>query len=174
MTEMRREDVRLDRAAGFACEQEQRRGGRDRFGRRAYRRRIGRVEHVEPRPAGAHTDDRAQHFGRQARSAHAEQDDVGRSVALHSVRERAQASRGVQHRLRCAHPAEPIGDCALYVRVGRPSGWFTAIQRAGGALSGVHVCGDDRGQRSGAEDERVLQSAPSSRHVDRHPGRILY
>ena len=58
----------------------------------ADRGRIGRVEHVEARPAGRDAEHRAQDFGRQARAAHAEQHDVGEAVAFDRAGERSQPS----------------------------------------------------------------------------------
>ena len=45
------------------------------------------------RPARRDAEDRAQHFGREARSAHAEQHDVGEAVALDAVGERRERDR---------------------------------------------------------------------------------
>ena len=70
--------------------------------------RVGRVEHVKTRPARSHADDRAHHLGREARSAHPEQDDVGEAGGLDAVRER------------------PAGD-----RSSRPSAAATSSTRAG-------------------------------------------
>ena len=122
LAEVRGQRVRLDRRARLAREQVQRAVGRRRGG--AHRGRIGRVEHVQPRPARRDAEDRAQHLRREARSAHAEQHDVGEAVALDAGGERLQPVDRVGHQQRRAQPAETIGDLLLRRRIGgsRPTG----------------------------------------------------
>ena len=67
--------VGLDRRAGLARDDEERRAGPAQ--RVADRRGIGRIEHAEPRLRVLASKQPTEHFRREARSAHAEQHDVG-------------------------------------------------------------------------------------------------
>ena len=74
LPEMRSQRVRLDGRARLAGEHVERPVGQRGHG--ADRRGIGRIDHPEARPARRHAENRPQDFGRETRSAHAEQDHV--------------------------------------------------------------------------------------------------
>jgi hypothetical protein len=67
------------------------------------------------RPAWRHPDDRPEVFGRQARAAHAEQDDISEAVTLDSAGEREQSVDRAGHQGRRIEPAETVRDFGLYV-----------------------------------------------------------
>ncbi|MGY4314565.1 hypothetical protein ACVWW1_003892 [Bradyrhizobium sp. JR3.5] len=79
--------VRLGRAARFGGDDEQRLGDVDILLHRAHLRRIGGVEHVQPREAGLVREGLRQHLRPEARSAHAEHNGVGEVLALHALGE---------------------------------------------------------------------------------------
>ena len=78
--------IRLGGAAGLAGYDEQRLGDIDRLLHRAYLRRIGGIEHVQLRKARLSRKSFRQHFGPEARSAHAEHDSIGEFLPLHAAR----------------------------------------------------------------------------------------
>src|SRR5688572_17846570 len=84
-----RHDVGLDGRSGFAREHEQR---RVRVGERVPNLvGIDRVEHPEFRKSWRDADDLPKYFGREARSAHSEQYNVGYTVRFGTLREGKQA-----------------------------------------------------------------------------------
>jgi len=101
-------DVRLDRRARFAGENEQR------ILRASHRRADGigidRIKHAEPRIASGRAKHLPQDLGCQARAAHAEQDDVSESALSDGVRERTHARHERCDEVEPGEPAEPVGD----------------------------------------------------------------
>jgi hypothetical protein len=101
-------DVRLDRRARFAGENEQR------ILRASHRRADGigidRIKHAEPRIASGRAKHLPQDLGCQARAAHAEQDDVSESALSDGVRERTHARHERCDEVERGEPAEPVGD----------------------------------------------------------------
>ncbi len=77
--------VRLGGAAGFAGDDEQRLLDVDLLFHRADLRRIGGVEHMKLREAVLLREGFGQHFGPEARAAHAEHDGVGKILALDAL-----------------------------------------------------------------------------------------
>ena len=71
-------------------------------------RGIGAVQHVETRPTGLLPEGLAQHFRPEARSAHAEQHDLGETAPLHLGREALQPSDIGKLLLNDVHPADPF------------------------------------------------------------------
>ena len=108
------EDIGLERAAGFAGDDEQRLGEVDRLFDGLDLRRIGAVEHVEARPAGLIAEGFAQHFRPQARPAHAQQHDIGEAALLYLRRKALQPADIGQFPLDDGEPADPF----LLVRPG--------------------------------------------------------
>src|ERR1700743_2141971 len=74
-------------AAGFAGDDEQRIGKIDLSLQGADLRWIRRVEHMQLRKTRLPVEGLRQHFGPEARSAHAEHDGVGEALSLYPVRE---------------------------------------------------------------------------------------
>ncbi len=72
-------------------------------------RRIGGIEHVQFGEAGDLAESHAQHFRAQARSAHAEQQDVGEAFFLHVCDCGAQLVAVRDLLLGDAEPAQPLG-----------------------------------------------------------------
>ena len=77
------EDIRFERGAGFAGDDEQRLGQIDFVFERLDLRRIGGIEHVQFGEAGDLAEGHRQNFRAQARSAHAQQQNVGEASALY-------------------------------------------------------------------------------------------
>ena len=102
-------DVGLERAAGFAGNDEKRFGEIDLFLDAPDLRRVGRVEYVQAREAGRLREGQRQHFRAQARSAHAEQQNVGESGASDLVGDLVQFGGAGELFVRDAEPAEPLG-----------------------------------------------------------------
>lgn len=75
---------------------------------------------MEAREAGRGPGDGPQHFGREARPAHAEQDDVARARAPDGVGERTQPAGVRPHRVDRLQPSEPRGNRRLRGGVARP------------------------------------------------------
>jgi hypothetical protein len=90
----------------FAGDDEQRVGKIDRRLQGADLRRIGRVEHMQLRETGLRGEGFRQHFGPQARSAHAEHHGVVEILALHAVR--IIHVVGDIGRRRAVEPAQPL------------------------------------------------------------------
>jgi hypothetical protein len=75
---------------------------------------------VKTWPARRNAENRAQHFRREAGSAHAEQDDIAEPIGLDPLREAPQPLDRPGHQLRRRHPAKPIGNRFLHRRVAAP------------------------------------------------------
>ncbi len=102
------EDVGFERAARFARDDEQRPLQVDRAFDAADLRRIGRVDDLQSREARPAAKALRQHLGAEARSAHAEQQDVGEPGALDLGGERLQMAGRLQLRVDDREPAEPL------------------------------------------------------------------
>ncbi len=74
------QDIRLERAAGLARHDEERSGRIDRAFDGPDLRRIGRIEHQQLGAAGLLPERLGQHLRSEARSAHAEKQDVGEAL----------------------------------------------------------------------------------------------
>ena len=103
------EDVRLERRARFARDDEERVAQIDFALERSDLRRIGRIEHVQLREAGDLAERRPHHFGTEARSAHAQQQHMGEAGAPAPLRRYAVNRSDVrQLAVGDAEPAEPL------------------------------------------------------------------
>jgi hypothetical protein len=102
------EDVGLERRPGLGLDDEQGRLQRDGVPGRLHLRRIGRIQHMESRPAAQPAEGLAQHLGPKAGAAHAHQDDVGDAVTLHLVGEILQGVRVLQLVVDDRQPAQPL------------------------------------------------------------------
>ena len=107
--EIRFEDVRLQRSAGLARHDHQGFRQVDRVLERLDLLRVGAVQHVKLRPAGTLSERFAEHFGAEARSAHAEQQDVGEPFRLHVTLKRFQLFDVGEAFVHDAQPTEPFG-----------------------------------------------------------------
>ena len=83
-------DVGFERAAGFAGNDEERLSEVDLLFDAADLCRVGGVEYMQAREAGRLPEGQGEHFRAQARSAHAEQQNVREPAALDLVRELVQ------------------------------------------------------------------------------------
>ena len=81
--------IRLDCGTGLTGEQIQRLLGR-RFGG-TNRCRVCGIQHVQLGIPGGHMQDGSEDFGSEARSPHAKEHDMGKTIALHGVSKRVQA-----------------------------------------------------------------------------------
>ena len=103
------QDIRFERAAGLARYDEERSGRVDLAFDRSDLRRVGRVEHQQLGMAVLTSERLGKHLRPEARSAHAEEKDVG-EVLLPDIL--GQARRAQPIRLRCClddvEPAEPF------------------------------------------------------------------
>ena len=60
------------------------------------------------------------HLGRQARSTHPEQHDIGEGLLAHALREPAQTIELRRDEIEHVEPSEPSGDFLLCFRIARP------------------------------------------------------
>ena len=128
MTEVRGERIGLDRRARFAREDVKRSfdGSSPPHGPRPDRSSRG---HLEARPSRLHCRGRAQDFGREARSAHPEQNDVREAVAPHAVARSCRAGRSIRPSARgeSSHPSR-LANLLLNGRIVAPGGRIAAPQ----------------------------------------------
>ncbi len=82
MKKMLLENIHFERRARLRRHEEQRPPEIDRALNRTDLSGIGRIDDVQSRIPVRAADDRAHHFGREARAAHAEQHDVGHTLRL--------------------------------------------------------------------------------------------
>jgi hypothetical protein len=98
VAEVRRQRIRLDRRSGLARQQIQRAIRRRR--RVSHGAGIRRIQHVQSRPAWRNADHGAEHFRREARSTHAQQNDVGEAVAFDAAGQGFEPADRIGHQQR--------------------------------------------------------------------------
>jgi hypothetical protein len=167
--EMRRERVRFDSRARLTREDVQ--GALRRSRCRENGGGIGRVEHLQMQPSGRDAQDRAQHFGREARSAHSEQHGVCEAVAPDAIGERLKPRKSFRHQRRGGHPSEAVRDLLLRGHVAGPDRRLVPPEAGGGALSHRAVRAGQLCERRGRELEAVLKTRTPGRDVERRPAR---
>src|SRR5260370_4548411 len=102
------EDVGLERSARLAGHDEQRALQIDPVLQRADLLGIGGVEYVKCRSAGSRAQRSRQHFGAQARSAHAEQQNVAKIFGANFPSEGGQAIEAAELVIDNVEPVEPV------------------------------------------------------------------
>ena len=121
--------IGFDRRARLARQHEQRR--RRSCHRGPHRIGIDRIEHLKAREPWSDADDGTQHFGREARAAHPEQDDVRDPTVSNRLRERVQSRQLRRDGRRHVEPAETVADLLLNRAVGAPHVQAARPQRVG-------------------------------------------
>ncbi len=71
---------------------------------------VGRVEHLQPQPAGDLAEGAADHLGAERGAPHPEQHGVGEPLGAALLGERVQLGGVLEHRLGDGQPAEPVLD----------------------------------------------------------------
>jgi hypothetical protein len=107
--EVREQRQRLDRAPRLGRDDEQRPLGRDRRLHGTDRRRVGRVEHVQPQARRLRGEGAAQHLRSERGAAHPEQDRVGEAIRAKFAGEPLDVLQLAEHALGDRQPAEAVG-----------------------------------------------------------------
>ena len=129
LEEIVQQNVGLERAAGFRRHDHQCLTKVERRLGRGNLRRIGAVEHVQLRPARLGPECLGKDFGREARTAHAEEQRVGIALSLHMRGEIFELGRAGELAIDDPEPAEPSGfvGAGPERRVARPEAAHGAV-----------------------------------------------
>ena len=120
---------------------------------------------------GRHAEDRAQDFGREARSAHAKQHDIGNAVALHGVSKRVQADDSSA--IRAGELSQPrrLAIFCCVGGVGAPHRRVAAPERLGGGLSGARIGLGRVNERAREEAKRASKARALVGNLESRPHR---
>ncbi len=156
--------VGLNRRPRLAGQEVQRRARR--CGRRQHRSGIGGIEHVKARPARGDPEHATQGLGGQARTAHAQQHDVGEAVALDAIRELEQPRDCVGHQRRGCHPPQPVRNLLLDGRIGAPHRRLSPPDAGCGALGSVRDCLNRISDSPRRETQAFMHAGALGGHVE--------